>query len=81
MKEGERQTQPQRVGFGHSAALFHDTPSRAMETCRDAGTIPARLFSSIIPNLITVLEHTRSAEGVVTLQAKQALLQAVCGLT
>ncbi|KAG8220739.1 hypothetical protein J3R82DRAFT_3069 [Butyriboletus roseoflavus] len=47
-----------------------------METCKDAGAIPARLFSSIIPNLITVLEHTQSAEGVVMPQAKQALLQA-----
>ncbi|KAG6373166.1 hypothetical protein JVT61DRAFT_6783 [Boletus reticuloceps] len=38
--------------------------------------IPARLFSAIIPNLISVLKHTQSAEGVVTPQAKQALLQA-----
>lgn len=47
-----------------------------METSKDAA-IPVRLFSSIIPNLITVLEHTQSAEGVSTPQAKQALLQAV----
>lgn len=47
-----------------------------METSEGA-VIPTRLFSSIIPNLITVLEHTKSAEGVVTPQAKQALLQAV----
>ena len=51
-----------------------------METSKDAA-IPARLFSSIVPNLITVLEHTQSAEGVVTPQAKQALLQAVCELS
>ncbi|KAF8555947.1 hypothetical protein OG21DRAFT_787867 [Imleria badia] len=46
-----------------------------METSKDTA-IPSQLFSSIIPNLITVLEHTQSAEGVVTPQAKQALLQA-----
>ncbi|KAH0838745.1 hypothetical protein J3R83DRAFT_7110 [Lanmaoa asiatica] len=46
-----------------------------METSKDTA-IPARLFSSIILNVITVLEHTQSAEGVVTPQAKQALLQA-----
>ncbi|KAN0101091.1 hypothetical protein V8E55_001075 [Tylopilus felleus] len=46
-----------------------------MEPSKDAA-IPEQLFSSIIPNLITVLEHTQSAEGVVMPQAKQALLQA-----
>lgn len=50
-----------------------------MESTKDAA-IPTRLFSSIIPNLITVLEHTQRAEGVVTPQAKQALLQAVRGV-
>ena len=51
-----------------------------MEISKDAA-IPARFFSSLIPNLITVLEHTQSAKGVVTPQAKQALLQAVCKLS
>lgn len=51
-----------------------------MEPSKDAA-IPEQLFSSIIPNLITVLEHTQSAEGVVMPQAKQALLQAVCEFT
>jgi len=52
---------------------------QAMESSKDAA-IPTRLFSNIIPNLITVLEHTQRAEGVVTPQAKQALLQAVRGV-
>ena len=47
-----------------------------METSKDAA-IPAQLFSGIIPNLLTVLDRTQRAEGVVTPQAKQALLQAV----
>ncbi|KAG9310339.1 hypothetical protein JVU11DRAFT_9470 [Chiua virens] len=46
-----------------------------METSQDAA-VPTRLFASIIPNLIIVLEHTQSAQGVVTPQTKQALLQA-----
>lgn len=47
-----------------------------MQTPKDA-PIPTQLFSNIVPNMITVLKLTQSAEGVATPQAKQALLQAV----
>ncbi|KAH7884042.1 hypothetical protein F5I97DRAFT_1641719 [Phlebopus sp. FC_14] len=39
-------------------------------------TLPASLFGSIIPKLVSVLEHTQRSDGAVSPQAKQALLQA-----
>lgn len=39
--------------------------------------IPAHLYQSLILKLVAVLELTQSPDGVVTPQAKQALLQAV----
>ena len=40
-------------------------------------SLPADLYQSLILKLVTVLELTQSPDGVMTPQAKQALLQAV----
>ncbi|KAF8060854.1 hypothetical protein FPV67DRAFT_1673686 [Lyophyllum atratum] len=38
--------------------------------------LPTSLYESLLLKLVTVLELTQKSEGIVTLQAKQALLQA-----
>lgn len=41
-------------------------------------SLPVSLFDSLLVKLVAVLKLTQEPEGVVTTQAKQRLLQAVC---
>lgn len=46
-----------------------------------ADRLPTSLYESLLFKLVTVLELTQKSEGIVTPQAKQALLQAVSDLS
>jgi hypothetical protein len=46
-------------------------------TTFNMGTIPAAAFESLLPKLISVLELAQNPQGLVTPEAKRALVQAV----